>query len=236
MSQHKPWYRKSWGIIIVIFILPYFLLWYLWAKTSWRKGLKVLITAPLAIAVLISLGITVAIFNSGGSDNSSTSDTSSSQADSSSQTNTPEPAAKSATTTTKPASQTAATAAPASTPQPTPQHTVVYQFSLMSGSMNATDQQNVGISWKDPTTGKNQIPTDIAGAIQQINAGSYSVTYHVSSINKDNLNDGVNNYSDPDATIACTILVDGSPVSNEIAPESGYADCSGNGLDSQSGN
>lgn len=143
------------------------------------------------------------------------------------------PAQPSTTTTSQPPKQTTVAATPPA--QATPSHTIVYQFSLMSGSMNSTDQQNVGISWKDPTTGKNQIPTDIAGAIQQINAGSYTVTYHVNSVNKDNLNDGVNNYSDPDATIACTILVDGSPVSNETAPESGYADCSGNGLDSQSG-
>lgn len=234
MSQHKSWYRKWWGVIIVILILPYFFLWYLWAKTKWHKSLKVLLTAPLALAVFISLGITVAAFNSGGSSSSNTSDSSSSQSDSSPQPNTSKQttAAKpAATTTTKPATQST----PTPTTQPTPQHTIIYQFSLMSGSMNTTDQQNVGISWKDPTTGKNQIPTDIAGAIQQINAGSYTVTYHVNSVNKDNLNDGVNNYSDPDATIACTILVDGSPVSNETAPESGYADCSGNGLDSQSG-
>lgn len=125
---------------------------------------------------------------------------------------------------------------PQTAPAPTPKHTIIYQFSLMSGSMNSTDLQNVGISWHDPTTGDNKLPSDIAGAVQQINAGSYSVTYHVDSVDLSKLHNGVSNYSDPDAKIACTILVDGSSISNEIAPESGFADCSGDGTDSQSGN
>jgi len=230
-ERQKPWYKQWWGIIIAICIWPFFLLWFVWIKS--KQGLPAKIAWTVIPFVLIIFGM--AQLGSSSPQNNQTTNTAATTQTQPASTPKPTPTKTATQTTTQPTTTTKPAPTPTQTPQSTPQHTIVYQFSLMSGSMNATDQQNVGISWKDPTTGKNQIPTDIAGAIQQINAGNYTVTYHVSSVNKDNLNDGVNNYSDPDATIACTILVDGSPVSNETAPESGYADCSGNGLDSQSG-
>ncbi len=121
------------------------------------------------------------------------------------------------------------------TPAPVQSHSVQYQFSLFGGSLSSLDEQNVGISWHDPTTGRNQLPNDIQSAVQQINAGSYTVSYQVGSVNLSSLRAGVTNYSDPDAVITCTILVDGNSVDSEAAPKSGYADCSGDTLDSKSG-
>jgi|GEM_PF-6481907 len=231
--QSKPWYKYWWGVIIAIFIWPFFLWWFIWAKSGKKVAVKIGATVVVWVACVVALIALAAATPATPSSSTATVQTHPIS------TNVTKPAPKQNATVPKTNTVTAPSTKPTAvstpTPQPTPVHTIIYQFSLMSGSMNATDQQNVGISWKDPTTGKNQIPTDIAGAIQQINAGSYSVTYHVNSVNLDNLHAGVNNYSNPDATIACTILVDNNPVSNETAPESGYADCSGNGLDSQSG-
>jgi hypothetical protein len=233
-EHHKPWYKKWWGIIIAIVILPYFLLWFIWAKTKWVLPLKTVSTVALVMLAFGYLALLGAMTPQQPVSTNNTAvhvTTTHTTAKKNTPKNTvtqapsPSPTPKPTTTTT-----------PKPQPAPAPTHTVIYQFSLMSGSMNSTDLQNVGISWHDPSNGNAQLPSNILGAIQQINAGNYTVTYHVSSIDLDNLYAGVNNYSNPDATIGCTILVDNNPVANETAPESGYADCSGNGLDSQSGN
>lgn len=50
----KPWYKKWWGIVIIVLaIWPYFLAWYAWAKTEWNKAFKLLLTIPAAFAVVI---------------------------------------------------------------------------------------------------------------------------------------------------------------------------------------
>src|SRR6266542_2327509 len=55
--QRTAWYRKWWGIIIAILFLPFFIIWYIWAKTSWNKKVKSLATFIVAILMLV-LGTT----------------------------------------------------------------------------------------------------------------------------------------------------------------------------------
>ena len=133
---------------------------------------------------------------------------------------------------TPPTPKPVATVKPAVKPHPT--HKIVYTFTLAKGTLSAADEQNIGISWNNPTTGKNTLPSDIVGAAKQIASGSYSVTYDVNSVNKNNLSSGVNSYNDPDATINCSITVDGTVISTEPAPPNGGNQCSGIPSDSQS--
>lgn len=49
----KPWYKKWWGILLVIFFFPILVPYLVWAKTSWNKTIKVVITVVCAF-VLIS--------------------------------------------------------------------------------------------------------------------------------------------------------------------------------------
>lgn len=133
--------------------------------------------------------------------------------------------------------QTATTTAPTSATKPapaTPKHHIAYTFGVDSGKLTADDIQNVGISWKDPTDGSNKIPTDIGGAIQQLSTSGFSVQFDVYTVTNDNLGASVNNYNDPDATISCSIIVDGQPIATEEAPPNGSALCSGNPYDNQS--
>ncbi len=50
-DNKKAWYKKWWGIILLIFVWPYFLLWYMWAKTNWNKAVKIAITAVAVLGV-----------------------------------------------------------------------------------------------------------------------------------------------------------------------------------------
>lgn len=54
MSQ-KEWYRKWWGIIIAILILPLFAIWYIWAKSNWSKNVKIGATVVVSILTIIAL-------------------------------------------------------------------------------------------------------------------------------------------------------------------------------------
>ena len=54
-SQKKEWYKSGWGLVIAILLLPYFLLWYMWAKTSWSKGVKIAITIVFAFINIVAL-------------------------------------------------------------------------------------------------------------------------------------------------------------------------------------
>lgn len=57
-TRHKPWYKKWWGVIIAILILPYFSIWYIWAKKKWHKLFKSVATlAILTVTLLVSLGV-----------------------------------------------------------------------------------------------------------------------------------------------------------------------------------
>lgn len=54
-SQKKAWYKSGLGLVIAILLFPYFLLWYMWAKTSWSKGVKIAITIVFAFINLVAL-------------------------------------------------------------------------------------------------------------------------------------------------------------------------------------
>ena len=48
-SFKKEWYKKWWGALIALLILPYFLLWYMWVKTSWNNVIKIIVTILFVI-------------------------------------------------------------------------------------------------------------------------------------------------------------------------------------------
>lgn len=49
-SQKKEWYTNWWGVLIAILLLPYFLLYLMWAKTNWNKWVKIVLTFLVVIA------------------------------------------------------------------------------------------------------------------------------------------------------------------------------------------
>lgn len=65
MSEHQPksnqkkeWYKHGWGLVVAILFFPYFLVWYAWAKSKWSQGVKIAVTAIVAIVMLpIIIGI-----------------------------------------------------------------------------------------------------------------------------------------------------------------------------------
>jgi hypothetical protein len=59
--QSKPWYKKWWGIIIAIFIWPFFLWWFIWAKTSKRVAIKIGATVGVWALCVLSLVMFAAI-------------------------------------------------------------------------------------------------------------------------------------------------------------------------------
>lgn len=48
-ENQKEWYKKWWGVILAILILPFFAAWYIWVKTSWPKAIKVVLTIALGL-------------------------------------------------------------------------------------------------------------------------------------------------------------------------------------------
>lgn len=54
MSQ-KEWYRKPWGIVVAVLLLPLFAIWYAWAKSKWSKNVKIGVTAAAGIIIIIAL-------------------------------------------------------------------------------------------------------------------------------------------------------------------------------------
>jgi colicin import membrane protein len=40
----KPWYKKWWGILLIIALFPLLVPYLVWAKTNWHKGIKIAIT------------------------------------------------------------------------------------------------------------------------------------------------------------------------------------------------
>ena len=51
-SQKKEWYKNWWGVLIIIMLLPFFAIWYIWAKTKWNKAIKVLVTITIVIILI----------------------------------------------------------------------------------------------------------------------------------------------------------------------------------------
>jgi len=52
-DQTKPWFKNWWGVIVVTLILPFFAIWYVWAKTNWSKTIKWVVTGVLTITFII---------------------------------------------------------------------------------------------------------------------------------------------------------------------------------------
>ena len=60
-KKKAVWYKTWWGVLIVIFfILPFFLIWQIWAKTKWGNVAKVIVT-------LLIIGFYTMVFAAGGS-------------------------------------------------------------------------------------------------------------------------------------------------------------------------
>jgi surface rod structure-forming protein G len=59
-AASKLWYKKWWGILIVICIWPYFLIWYAWVRSRWSKRIRIAVTAVCSLAALMSVGIVAA--------------------------------------------------------------------------------------------------------------------------------------------------------------------------------
>ena len=47
MLKNKPWYKKWWGVSIVILTLPLFVLWYIWVELERSKTVQVGATVVL---------------------------------------------------------------------------------------------------------------------------------------------------------------------------------------------
>jgi len=54
-QKKKEWYQKPWGVIVAILILPFFAIWYAWAKSNWSKNLKMGVTAASVLFVVVAL-------------------------------------------------------------------------------------------------------------------------------------------------------------------------------------
>jgi|AntRauTorckE6833_2_1112554.scaffolds.fasta_scaffold01778_11 hypothetical protein len=51
-AKEKEWYKHGWGLVVAVLFLPYFIVWYAWAKSSWIKNIKIAVTALVAIIIL----------------------------------------------------------------------------------------------------------------------------------------------------------------------------------------
>jgi hypothetical protein len=59
-TLHKEkiaWYKRWWGIIVVIGVWPFFLLWFTWAKAKWAKPVKLAATIVAATGVIFYIAI-----------------------------------------------------------------------------------------------------------------------------------------------------------------------------------
>lgn len=59
IETKKPWYKKPWGIVIAVIFFPFFLLWFLWAKSKQSNLVKILGTIGCVFLIFIYLGILV---------------------------------------------------------------------------------------------------------------------------------------------------------------------------------
>jgi len=53
-EQVKPWFKNWWGVMVAILILPFFVVWYVWTQTGWKKSTKWIITGVVAVVSIIS--------------------------------------------------------------------------------------------------------------------------------------------------------------------------------------
>ena len=53
--KRKKWYKKWWGILIILMFLPFVAVWYIWKKTNWNKSVKIILTILIFFFVIILL-------------------------------------------------------------------------------------------------------------------------------------------------------------------------------------
>jgi hypothetical protein len=56
-SKQLNWSRTWWGILVIIFFLPVFIVWYVWAKTKWTENIKIIASTGVVIAYIIILAV-----------------------------------------------------------------------------------------------------------------------------------------------------------------------------------
>lgn len=56
--KKSEWYKHGWGLVVAILFFPYFIVWYAWAKSKWGQGVKIAVTAVVAVVMLpIIIGV-----------------------------------------------------------------------------------------------------------------------------------------------------------------------------------
>ena len=55
MNKQKEWYKNPWGVVVAILLLPFFIIWYAWAKSKWSKGIKIGATVGAVLIIIIAL-------------------------------------------------------------------------------------------------------------------------------------------------------------------------------------
>lgn len=69
-STKKEWYKHGWGLVAAILLLPFFVIWYAWAKSNWSKNVKIFATAAAGLFIII-----VAVVNGSGNKSVTTTTT-----------------------------------------------------------------------------------------------------------------------------------------------------------------
>jgi hypothetical protein len=57
-KPRKEWYQSCWGVLVIILFLPYFGIWYIWAKTKMNKTTKWVLTGLISLFLII-VGVSV---------------------------------------------------------------------------------------------------------------------------------------------------------------------------------
>lgn len=52
-EMKKEWYKTGWGIVVIILSLPFFTIWWIWAKTEMNKKTKWVLTGLISLFVII---------------------------------------------------------------------------------------------------------------------------------------------------------------------------------------
>lgn len=52
-TSTSEWYKHGLGLVVAILFLPFFAIWYVWAKSEWSKAVKSVVTAIIAILFIV---------------------------------------------------------------------------------------------------------------------------------------------------------------------------------------
>lgn len=143
-NSQKPFYKKWWGVIIIILFLPFFAIWYVWAKTKWNAFVKGLATLGIILITFIALG-------SGGSENNNSNNAGSSQQSQQQTSNT-----ASQETNSDQSAQVTETPAQNNTPaQPTDQPSLEKSLTDLIGKSSGMSYKNMEVDKSDSTRPKD---------------------------------------------------------------------------------